>query len=130
MWQASYTKKLKVQVKNKTKQVDNFQNFETNHRNLYYTNESLRIIERNFLPTDVSETDLRDTKKDQLFVSDPRGMFENLKEIELLNCHIKKNSESNDSSTPMNGNERQIFLKSTKRSAITRRKSRRSTLCR
>ena len=62
-----------------------FQLFETNLRNLCYTNESLRIKERNFSPTDISETDLKDTKLDQFIVWDFRAMFKKLKEIELLN---------------------------------------------
>ena len=53
-------------------------------------------MERNFSPTDISETDLRDTKLDQLFVWDFRGIFENLieKSIELS---YRKILESNDS---------------------------------
>ena len=61
-------KNLVVQVKKKTKQVDDFQLFEQYHRNLYYTNGSLRFKGHNFSPTDISETDLRDTKLDQHFV--------------------------------------------------------------
>ena len=81
---------LEVQVKNKNKQVDELQIFETNHRKLYYTNESFRIKERNFSLTDVYETDFRDTKLHQLFVWYFRGMLANLKEIEQLNCHIRE----------------------------------------
>ena len=32
---------LVIQLKNRTKQIDNFQLFETNHRNLFYTKETL-----------------------------------------------------------------------------------------
>ena len=78
-----------VQVKNRTKQIDKFQLFETNHRNVFYTKQTLTATEQNFSPTDISETDLRDIKLDQLFVWDFRGMFENLKQIKLLNCHIE-----------------------------------------
>ena len=39
---------LVVQLKNRTKQIDNFQHFETNHRNLFYTKESLTATEQNF----------------------------------------------------------------------------------
>ena len=81
---------LVVQLKNKTKYIDSFLLFETNHRNLFFTTEKLTATEQNFSTTDISETDLRDIKLDQLFVWDFRGMFENLKEIELLNCHIEK----------------------------------------
>ena len=73
-----------VQLKNKTKHIDNFLLFETNHRNLFYTTEKLTATEQNFSTTDISETGLRDIKLDQLFVWDIRGMFENLKQIELL----------------------------------------------
>ena len=41
----------------------------------------MTATEQNISPTDVSETDLRDIKLDQLFVWDLRGMFENLKQI-------------------------------------------------
>ena len=101
---------LADQVKNKTKQVDEFQLFETNHRNLYYTNESVSIKEHNFSSADISETDLRDKKLDQLFVWDFRGMFENLKETELLNCLIEKHQRAMILATPINGNEHQVFL--------------------
>ena len=47
------------QLKKRTKQIDNFQLFETNHRNLFYTKETLTATEQNFSPTDISETDLR-----------------------------------------------------------------------
>ena len=59
---------LVVQLKNRTKKLDNFQLFETNHRNLFYTKETLTATKLNLSPTDVSETDLRDIKLDQLFV--------------------------------------------------------------
>ena len=101
---------LEVQVKNKTKQVDNFYFFETNHKNLYYTNESLRIRERNFLPTDTSETDLRDTKLDQLFVWVFRDMFKNLKKIKLLYSDIEKLEAAVILTTPINANLHQVFL--------------------
>ena len=58
---------LVVQLKNRTKQIDKFQLFETNHRNLFYTKETLTATKQNFSPTDMSETDLRDIKLDQLF---------------------------------------------------------------
>ena len=70
---------LVVQLKKRTKQIDNFRLFETNHRKLFYTKETLTATEQSFSPTDISETDLRDIKLDQLFVWDYRGMFENLK---------------------------------------------------
>ena len=78
-----------VQVRNKTKQVDDFQLFKTSHSNICYTNETLRIKERNFLQTDISETDLRDTKLVQLFVLDSRGMFEHLKQRTIKLSHRK-----------------------------------------
>ena len=61
---------LVVQLKNRTKQLDNFQLFETNNRNLFYTKETLTATEQNFSPTDISERDIRDIKLDQLFVWD------------------------------------------------------------
>ena len=61
---------LVVQLKNKTKHIDNFLLFEPNHRNLFYTTENLTATEQNFSTTDISETDLRDIKLDQLFVWD------------------------------------------------------------
>ena len=72
---------LVVQLKNKTKHIDNFLLFGTNHKNLFYTAEKLTATEQNFLTTDISETDLRDIKLDQLSGWDFRGMFENLKQI-------------------------------------------------
>ena len=78
-----------VQLKNRTKQIDNFQLFETNHKNWFYTKETLTATKQNFSPADISETDLMDIKLDQFFVCDFRGMFENLKQIELLNCHME-----------------------------------------
>ena len=50
----------------------------------------MRLKERNFSPTDISGTDLMDTQLDQLILLDFRGIIENLKAIELLNCHIEK----------------------------------------
>ena len=98
-----------VQIKNKTKKEDNFQHFETNHKNLFFTNESMTIKEHNFLRLNISETDLWDTKEDQLFVWDFRGMFENLKELELLNCHIEKLQRAMILSTQLNGNTHQVL---------------------
>ena len=49
------------------------------------------------------------TKNDQLFVWDFRGMFENLKQIELLNCHIETLHRALILTTPINGNSHQIF---------------------
>ena len=101
---------LVVQLRNKTKHIDNFLLFETNHRNLFYTTEKLTAREQNFSTTDLSETDLRDIKLDQLFVWDFRGMFENLKQIELLNCHIEKLHIAMILTTSINGTSHQIFL--------------------
>ena len=120
---------LVVQLKNKTKYIDNFLLFETNHRNLFYTKAKLTATEQNFLTTVISETDLRDIKLDQLFVWDFRGIFENLKHIELLNCHIEKLHRAMILTTSVNGNSHQIFLSQQKRSGYTRRKSGRNTLC-
>ena len=39
---------LVVQLKNRTKQIDIFQLFETNQRNLFYTKETLTATEQNF----------------------------------------------------------------------------------
>ena len=39
---------LVVQLENKTIHIDNFQLFETNHRNLFYTKETLTATEQNF----------------------------------------------------------------------------------
>ena len=103
-------RKLIVQSKKRTKQIKKFQLFETNHRNLFYTKETLKATEQNLSPTDISETDLRDIKLDQLFVWDFRGMFENLKQIELLNCHIETLHRAMILTTPINGNSHQIFL--------------------
>ena len=97
-------------MKNGTKQIDNFQLFETNHRNLFYTTETLTATEQNFSPTDISETYLRDKKLDQLFVWGFWGMFENLKQIELLNCHKETLHRAMILTTPINGNSHQIFL--------------------
>ena len=58
---------LVVQLKNRTKQIDIFQLFKTNHRNLFYTKETLTATKQHFSPT---ETDLRDIKLDQLFAWD------------------------------------------------------------
>ena len=52
------------QVKNMTKQVDNFQHFETDQKVSFYKNISLRIKESNISPRGLSETDLRDKKLD------------------------------------------------------------------
>ena len=41
---------------------------------------------------------------------DFRGMFENLKQIELLNCHIETLHRAMILTTPINGNSHQIFL--------------------
>ena len=101
---------LVVQLKNRTKQIDSFLLFETNQRNLFYTKEILTTTEQNFLPTDIFETDRRDKKLDQLFVWDFRGMFENLKQIELLNCYIETLHRAMNLKTPINGNSHQIFL--------------------
>ena len=98
------------QLKNKTKHIDNFLLFETNRRNLFYTTEKLTATEQNFSTTNISETDLRDRKLDQLFVWDFRGMFETLKQIELLNCHIEKLHRAMILTTSINGNSHQIFL--------------------
>ena len=65
-----FKRNLVVQLKNRTKQIDNFQLFETNNRNLFYTKETVTAMEQNFSPTDISERDLRDIKLDQLFVWD------------------------------------------------------------
>ena len=59
---------LVVQLKNKTKHIDNFLLFETNHRNLFYTTEKWAATEQNFSTTDISEIDLRDIKLDQLIL--------------------------------------------------------------
>ena len=98
-------KNLVVQLKNRTKQIDHFQLFETNRRNLFYTKETLTATEQNFSPTD-----LREIKLDQLFVWDFRGMFENLKQIELLICHIETQHRAMILTTPINGNSHQLFL--------------------
>ena len=95
---------LVVQLKNRTKQIDNFQLFETNHRNLFYTKEPLTATEENFSPTDISETDLRDIKLDQPFEWDFRGIFENLKQTELSNCQIETLHRAMILTTPINGN--------------------------
>ena len=101
---------LVVQLKNRTKQKDIFQLFETKHRNLFYPKETLTSTEQNFSPIDISETDLRDIKLDQLFVWDFRGMFENLKQIEFLICHLETLHRALISTTPINRNSHQIFL--------------------
>ena len=101
---------LVVQLKNKTRHIDNFLLFETNHRNLFYKTEKLTATEQNFSTTDISETDLRDIKLDQFFVWDFRGIFENLKQIELLNCHIEKLHRAMILTTSINGNSHQTFL--------------------
>ena len=101
---------LVVELKNKTKHIENFLLFETNHRNLFYKTEKLTATQQNFLTTDISETDLRDIKLDQFFVWDFRGMFENLKQIELLNCHIEKLHRAMILTTSINGISHQIFL--------------------
>ena len=67
-------------------------------------------MEQNFSPTDISETDLRDIKLVHFFVWDFRGMFENLKQIELLICHIEKLHRATILTTTINGNSHQIFL--------------------
>ena len=38
-------KKINCSVENRTKQIKNFQLFETNHRNLFYTKETLKATE-------------------------------------------------------------------------------------
>ena len=103
-------RKLVVQLKNRTKKIDHFQFFETNHRNLFYTKETLTTTEQTFSPTTISETDLRDIKLDRLLVWDFRGMFENLKEIEIFNCHIEALHRAMILTTLINGNSHQIFL--------------------
>ena len=70
----------------------------------------MTAAEQNFSPTDISETDLRDIKLDQIFVWDFRGMFENLKQIELLNGHMEALHRAMILTTPINGNSHQIFL--------------------
>ena len=101
---------LFVQFKNRKKQIDNFQLFETNHRNLFYTKETLMTTEQNFSPTNLFQTDLRDKKLDQLFLWDFRGMFENQKQKELLICHIATLQRAMILMTPINGIAHQIFL--------------------
>ena len=101
---------LVVHLKNKTKYIDNFLLFETNHRNLFYTTEKLTATEQNFSTKEISETELRYIKFDQLLVWDFRGMFENLKQIELLNCHIEKLHRAMILTTSINGKSHQIFL--------------------
>ena len=101
---------LIAQLKNKSKHIDNFLLFETNQRKLFYTTEMLTATEQKFSTTNISETDLRDIKLNQLFVWDFRGMFENLKETELLNCHIEKLHRAMILTTSINGNSHQIFL--------------------
>ena len=49
-------------------------------------------------------------KLDQICVCDFRGIFENLKQIELLNCHIEKLLRAMILTTPIHGNSDQIFL--------------------
>ena len=70
----------------------------------------MSIKERNFSATDLSETDLRDSKLDQLFLWYFRGMFKNLKDIELLNCHVEKHQIAMILTIPINGNAHQVFL--------------------
>ena len=94
---------LVLQVKNKTKQEDDYQFFETNQQDLYHTNDSLRIREHNFSPTDISERDLRVSKLDKFFVWDFRGIIENLNEIELFNSHIEKLQRVMNPTTTING---------------------------
>ena len=103
-------------MKNKIKQIDDFELFETNHRNLLYTNKTLKIREPNFLPKDLSEKDLRDTKLDQLSVSDFSGMFKKLNQTELLSCH--KKLWRYDSNLTKKWKLTASFLISPKRSAI------------
>ena len=55
---------LIVQLKSRTKQIDNFQLFETNHRNFLYTKETLTATKQIFSTTDIYETYLRDIKLD------------------------------------------------------------------
>ena len=109
---------LVVQVKNNSKQVDDFQLFEINIRSLHYTNESLIIKERNLWPTDKPETHLRDRKLDKLFVrflcsktwNVNTFVFINLKELELLKCHIEKQQRAMIRSNPIIGNTQQNAL--------------------
>ena len=74
---------------------------------------------QNFSSTDISETELRDIKLDQLFQwaclkacfkEHFRGMFENLKQTELLNCHIETLHRAMILTTPIDGNSHQFFL--------------------
>ena len=76
---------------------------------MFYTKETLTATEQSFSPTDISETELRDIKLDQLFVWDFRGMFENLKQIQLLNCQIETSHRALILTTPINGNSHQNF---------------------
>ena len=80
---------------------------------MFYTKKTLTVTEQNFSPTDISVTDLKDTKLDQLFVWGFRGMFGNLKQIELLNCHIETLHRVMILETSINGNSHQIFLSET-----------------
>ena len=76
--------------------MDKFQLFETNHRNLFDTNEKMTATEHNYSSTDISETDLRDIKLDQLFVWDFCCMFENLKQKTVIELSHIKNAQSYD----------------------------------
>ena len=117
---------LVVQVK-KTKQIDGFQLFETNHRNLYCTNENLRIKNVVFSSKDISETDIKDKARSLLCV----GFSKYVRKIETnraIKLSSRKTAESYDSNYNNKWKLKPSFPKSTKRSGIARRKGGRSTL--
>ena len=70
----------------------------------------MTATEQKFSPTDISDRDLWDIKLDQLFVWDFSGLFENLKQIELLNCHCKKLHRAMILTTTINENSHKSFL--------------------
>ena len=90
----------------------------------------MRIKELTFLPTGISDTNLKDTKLDQLFVWDFWGMIENLKHIVRANKFShRKNAESFDFNYTKKWNITPNCLKSTARSEIAQGKSGKSFLC-
>ena len=63
--------------------------FKNNQLNFVLNKPKMRITDRNFSPTGISETDFRDKKFDELVVWYIPFMFEILKQIELLICKLE-----------------------------------------
>ena len=69
----------------------------------------MKITDRNFSPTGISETNFRDKNFDELVVWYIPVMFEILKQIELLICNLENLQRVQVLTAPINGNSHQVF---------------------